>query len=107
MGIRTAHAFAHARLAGVSREPVLGECTFTTLLMAELSGSWHMHKRHAIWDLIEEQESPCSSQSFGCHDEMWYHLQNPCTKMQLEVRMKRLKSTAVGERLISTAPRLK
>jgi len=27
LGTRTAYAYAHARLAGVSREPILGVCT--------------------------------------------------------------------------------
>jgi len=59
LGTRTAHAYAHARLAGVSREPVLG---VHTTLRAELPGSWHRHRRQRHYlGFVEEQESPCSS----------------------------------------------
>jgi hypothetical protein len=75
VGTRTVHAFAHARLAGVNREPVPGDCT-QLCFKAKLPGSWHRHRRLYHLDFIEEQKKPCSSQSFGCHDELWYQLRN-------------------------------
>ena len=43
---------------------------------AELPGSWHRHRRQRHLGCIEQQESPCSPQSFGCHDELWYQLKH-------------------------------
>jgi len=62
------HAFAHARLAGMSRELVPGECTQLCLGQPELPGIGIGD--HAIWEFNKGQESPCSSQTFGCHDEV-------------------------------------
>jgi hypothetical protein len=62
----TAHAFAHARLAGMSR--VLGECTQLCLGQLELPDIGLGD--HANWEFNEGQESPCSSKSFGCHNEV-------------------------------------
>ena len=68
LGKRTAHAFAHARLAGMSRDLVPRECTQLCLGQPELPGI--RIGDHAIWKFNKGQESPCSSQTFGCHDEV-------------------------------------
>jgi hypothetical protein len=80
LGTHTARAFAYARLAGVSRELVPEECTQLCLARAraELPGSWHRHKRPCHLKFIEVQESPCSSQSFGCHDQFGTSLIMDC-----------------------------
>jgi len=78
LGTRTAHAFAHARLAGVSRNQFRSASSgvHTTLLRAELPGSWHRHRRQCHLGCIKEQESPCSSQSVGCNDKLWYQVEH-------------------------------
>jgi len=62
------HAFAHARLAGMSSELVPGECTQLCLGQPELPGVCTVD--HAVWEFNEGQESPCSPPSVGCHDEV-------------------------------------
>jgi hypothetical protein len=44
-----------------------GECTQLCLGQPELPGIGI--GGHAIWEFNERQESPCSSKSFGCHEE--------------------------------------
>jgi len=84
LGKRTAHAFAHARLAGMSRDLVPRQSLHTTLLSLHTTllraartarlraarTARHRYRSHAILEFYKGQESPCSSQTFGCHDEV-------------------------------------
>jgi len=44
------------------------------LLRAVGTGTYRREQCHL--GFIKEQKNPCSSQSFGCHDETWYQLKH-------------------------------